>query len=853
MRYLLTFIFSVSAFFAQAQQVNPVTDYTFANKMSAGRNTVTDTAAYFSVGPRFGAIRGMMPPIVVDTAVVVANKRNGLLIFSVQKNKMQVWDSAGSKWADLTGAAGSAITSADTAAMLLPYLRKADTTAMLSPYLKESDTVWLSNRIDLKVNIADTSTMLSPYLRGSGTANYLPKFNASRSIIDSKVYEVNTNLLFNTTTPSVTASGYGTFDLNGSTASLLAFKKGDTSRGYIGHNGATMDINNTQAGDIRFYTSSTLRGRFQTDGTFRLNSLTGTGDRIVTADANGVLSATSSATGLVDTTVLSTRDWRQKGDDSLGAIIATKGSGTVTSVATGYGLSGGTITTTGTISADTALLASRLRVGKVVDSLALVKQNVLTNPVTGTGTTNYVPKFTGTSTIGNSLVYDDGTYVGIGTTTPVALLSLLQTGNTFTDGIALQRTGLNRGTIFLESPTNTLNITRGKDAGNGILLNGQDETILGSTTDNGAYRLQIDGTNSIYTSTGGIFAASSGNISVGTTDMTTGDGRLRVLQHLRIPDATTETNALLISTTSSLSTIQTRYPTPLAFGISAVERGRFNANGEFLLNTTTDAGDYKLQVSGDILAGGRLWIRTGTEAQALSTYRGANSVGRNIFIGGGGNSSIGAVGETFKGSYNISLGGSALNANTTGYDNTAFGDASLNANTTGYLNSGFGSSSLTSNTSGYENIGIGAQSLLLNTTGYRNISIGNISMRSNSTGYNNIAIGYEAGRYTNAGGNNQTSFNSMYLGTDARSSASGNENEIVIGYQSRGNGSNTVTIGNSSTTSNYFTGSIRTTAPTDGTAAPWRLGSYVTTAPTATGYVQVEINGVKYKLLAATY
>jgi len=47
-----------------------------------------------------------------------------------------------------------------------------------------------------------------------------------------------------------------------------------------------------------------------------------------------------------------------------------------------------------------------------------IYQSVLTNPVTGTGTTNYVPKFTGTSAIGNSNVYDDGTNVGIGTSSP---------------------------------------------------------------------------------------------------------------------------------------------------------------------------------------------------------------------------------------------------------------------------------------------------------------------------------------------------------------------------------------------------------------------------------------------------
>lgn len=45
-------------------------------------------------------------------------------------------------------------------------------------------------------------------------------------------------------------------------------------------------------------------------------------------------------------------------------------------------------------------------------------QAALTNPVTGTGTTNYLPKFTGATTIGNSQVFDNGTNVGIGTTSP---------------------------------------------------------------------------------------------------------------------------------------------------------------------------------------------------------------------------------------------------------------------------------------------------------------------------------------------------------------------------------------------------------------------------------------------------
>ena len=53
--------------------------------------------------------------------------------------------------------------------------------------------------------------------------------------------------------------------------------------------------------------------------------------------------------------------------------------------------------------------------GNVSWSLAEIgAQSILTNPVTGTGTTNYIPKFTAGGTIGNSQIYDNGTNVGIG-------------------------------------------------------------------------------------------------------------------------------------------------------------------------------------------------------------------------------------------------------------------------------------------------------------------------------------------------------------------------------------------------------------------------------------------------------
>jgi hypothetical protein len=58
-------------------------------------------------------------------------------------------------------------------------------------------------------------------------------------------------------------------------------------------------------------------------------------------------------------------------------------------------------------------------------------QPLLTNPITGTGTTNYLPKFTGSTALGNSLIFDNGTNVGIGTSSPNSILEISQASPIF--------------------------------------------------------------------------------------------------------------------------------------------------------------------------------------------------------------------------------------------------------------------------------------------------------------------------------------------------------------------------------------------------------------------------------------
>jgi len=69
------------------------------------------------------------------------------------------------------------------------------------------------------------------------------------------------------------------------------------------------------------------------------------------------------------------------------------------------------------------------------------------------------------------------------------------------------------------------------------------------------------------------------------------------------------------------------------------------------------------------------------------------------------------------------------------------------------------------------------------------------------TGDNNTLVGTEAGRYTGSGTTAMTSVNnSIYLGYQTRGlNATGSTNEVVIGYNVVGLGSNTTVLGNTST------------------------------------------------------
>jgi hypothetical protein len=245
-------------------------------------------------------------------------------------------------------------------------------------------------------------------------------------------------------------------------------------------------------------------------------------------------------------------------------------------------------------------------------------------------------------------------------------------------------------------------------------------------------------------------------------------------------------------------------------------------NGTALINTNTDNGVDKLQVSGSAIAS-TLKVNTSGQTVSISSYYNTGA-GRNIWIGGGGLSStsadectaigVDAMLNNTSGYYNVALGSRVLKFNTTGFRNMGVGFTALENNTTGSDNVAIGVNALSANGSGTDNFALGAFTLA-NCTASKNVGIGSTSLNPLTSGSSNIAIGFNSGRYISGGTNNTTSSQSLYLGEDTRASANGNTNEMVFGHTAIGQGSNTVTLGNSSITKTFLRGNTMVNTTTD--------------------------------------
>jgi hypothetical protein len=150
---------------------------------------------------------------------------------------------------------------------------------------------------------------------------------------------------------------------------------------------------------------------------------------------------------------------------------------------------------------------------------------------------------------------------------------------------------------------------------------------------------------------------------------------------------------------------------------------------------------------------------------------------------------------------------------TTGYENSYFGFIAGRDTTTGWYNCAFGGQTLSANTSGKNNVAMGFSALASNTTGIDNTALGTFACNEHVDSEGVVAVGINAARFLANGTTAMTSSRlGVYIGYDAKGSADDLENEIVIGYNAIGNGSNTVTLGNTSIVNTYLRGTVNVAA-----------------------------------------
>ena len=182
--------------------------------------------------------------------------------------------------------------------------------------------------------------------------------------------------------------------------------------------------------------------------------------------------------------------------------------------------------------------------------------------------------------------------------------------------------------------------------------------------------------------------------------------------------------------------------------------------------------------------------------------RGGGNVNTNTAVG------LQAGFSNTTGNSNSFVGRDAGLFNTTGTNNSFVGRNAGFSNTTGTNNSFVGENAGFSNTTGNSNSFVGMQAGYSNTTGTNNSFVGLQAGYSNTTGNNNSFVGVNAGVYIADGVTGLTiSNNSCFFGVNTKGTQNAT-NENVFCYNATGNGSNTVTIGDSNITNNFFRGAL---------------------------------------------
>ena len=427
------------------------------------------------------------------------------------------------------------------------------------------------------VNLGAQSILAGSFVRAGGTSAQFLKADGS---VDSSTYGTGTVTSVALTMPTafsvanspVTTTGTLAVTATGTTSQYI---RGDGSletfpalTGFVPYTGATADVN------LGTHDLAAERGTFANNGssdTLTVNHTSGSGYGIIVTKG---------------------------GNNEALYVSKTSGSGNAMTVVGGrtslvdLALSSVTNTAGDFLTISGGVVHKRTAAQTLTD---IGGQAALTNPVTGTGTTNYLPKFTGSTTIGNSIVSEISGNINIGTTASTTYGTLLVVQNSvsapnFVRGLQIVHpngTGSTGGYISMSNIGQKLGaIQVGDDGAVGSLVINPVGGNLGLGVTPSAWNLlkpiEIGNAGNFFAGFQGGSAVYIGNAayySSGWKYATTGDG------------------AGLIDVGAGAFTFSNAASGTAGNSLTWTPRLNITSGGNLLVGTTTDNGA-RLQVNG---------------------------------------------------------------------------------------------------------------------------------------------------------------------------------------------------------------------------------------------------------------